>query len=99
MTTDFILCSVIHYDDGKEHVHQPLNIKTGFVVCGRRHHNIFYSVYVINGNNKLDDYATQGFLTRNNLFLNRQEAYILAKENGQLIHSHKEGELFSEDIY
>ena len=34
-----ILCAAIWYNDGKKHVHQPINIETGFVICGRRHHN------------------------------------------------------------
>lgn len=34
-----ILCAAVHYDDGKEYVHQPINITSGYVVCGHRHHN------------------------------------------------------------
>lgn len=37
---EYILCAAIWYDDGKEYPHQPVNIKEGYVWCGRRHHNI-----------------------------------------------------------
>ena len=39
-----ILCSAIHVKDGKKYEHQPKNIDLGFVVCGRRHHNCFYTI-------------------------------------------------------
>lgn len=39
---EYIICSAIHFDDSKEHVHQPVNIKSGYVVCGRRHHSILH---------------------------------------------------------
>lgn len=38
---EYIMCSAIHVKDGKEHVHQPENITSGFVICGRRHHNCY----------------------------------------------------------
>lgn len=40
-SSEYIICSAIHFDDGKEYVHQPKNIKSGFVVTGRRHHNCY----------------------------------------------------------
>jgi hypothetical protein len=33
---EYILSAAVHFDDGKIYEHQPSNIKTGFVVCGRR---------------------------------------------------------------
>lgn len=44
---EYILCASIHFDDGKVHEHQPKNIKTGFVVCGRRHHNYYNTLQSI----------------------------------------------------
>ena len=48
----------------------------------------------------------QGFLTNKNMFLDREEAFIYAKEIGQLPQTalwykedHKDIELFSEDLY
>jgi hypothetical protein len=38
---EWILCAAILVEDGEEHLHQPRNIKTGFVICGRRHHNCY----------------------------------------------------------
>lgn len=97
---DYIICSAIHFDDGKKYVHIPRNIDTGFVVCGRRHHDCYYSIFVVNDNRKLLGYKeTQGFLTANNMFLNREEAYELALQTGQLKTTHKTGTLFSEDLY
>ena len=37
---EYILCAAIHWDDGETYPHQPKNITTGLVICGRRHHNI-----------------------------------------------------------
>lgn len=36
-----IMCAAIHYDDGKQHTHQPYNIESGLVDCGWRHACIF----------------------------------------------------------
>jgi hypothetical protein len=44
-----ILCAAIKYDDGEYHPHQPVNIKTGFVVSGYRHCQINISVFTLHG--------------------------------------------------
>lgn len=41
---EYIICSAVHYDDGIVYQEQPMNIKTGIVVAGRRHNNCFYSL-------------------------------------------------------
>ena len=46
-TKEYIICSAIHFDDGEEYVHQPKNIKTGLVVCGMRHCNVFTTISLI----------------------------------------------------
>lgn len=40
----YIICAAIWFNDGREHIHQPRNIEKGFVVCGRRHHNVYLTV-------------------------------------------------------
>lgn len=101
--TEYVLCAAIHFNDGKLHEHQPKNIKTGFVICGRRHHNCFASVMSLIGMDGCislkEDYQIQGFLTSSDIFLNREEAYILAKYCGQIDGDDEEKELYSEDIY
>ncbi len=98
---EIVLCAAIHLDDGKVYTHQPVNIKTGFIVAGLRHHNCGYTVYALTGDLKkrLQYKETQGFLTTANRFLNRNEAYILAHSAGQIKTLHKRQELASEDLY
>ena len=98
---EYIICAAIHFDDGIEHVHQPVNIKTGYVVCGRRHHNCFMTVKALTGKiEKLDEEKTQGFLTSKDRFLNRKEAMIVAIACNQVkAEGNKNNVLFSEDLY
>lgn len=100
MNKPYIICAAIHFDDGKEHNYQPSGIKTGYVVCGRRHHNCFITVSLIrNEDFKKSEYGkvTQGFLTSDNLFVERKRAGIIAYNSGQIT---KETDcLFSEDLY
>ena len=96
---EYILCAAIHVDDGKHYEHQPKNISSGIVICGRRHHNCFIPISKIwpdvNAYKK-----TQGFLSSHDKFYNREEAYIIAKKNGQLQFDDDNGRtLLSEDIY
>jgi len=100
---EYILCAANFYDDGKVHVHMPKNIKTGFVVCGMRHHNciaIFALMvgfpYDENGL-KLMRTEEQGFLTSNNRFVDREEGgriAFAAKQTKKLIIR-----LHSEDLW
>lgn len=92
-----ILCSAIHVNDGEEHVHQPVNIENGFVVCGRRHHNCFHIISMILGNERQKGNETQGFLTSEDRFVDRREAAKIAHEAGQT--EKFKGKLFSEDLY
>lgn len=99
-----ILCSAIHVKDGKKHEHQPKNIDSGFVVCGRRHHNCFYTISLM-GNPEYKNMAGrdgQGFLTNTDKFVSRKEAYLIAKEAGQLLHNLHDISnpiLISEDVW
>lgn len=101
-----IICSANHYLDGKEHIHSPVNIKTGFVVCGHRHHNCISTFAQMVGfpysdeSQKLQNTEIQGFLTNKNRFVDRLEGAEIALKAGQIDKPviSKIG-LFSEDIY
>ncbi len=107
---EYILCAANYYDDNIVHTHTVNNIETGFVVCGRRHHNcisIFAQIvgfpYTEDGH-KLHKTEIQGFLTNTNRFVNRQEAYMIAVNADQIIGPNKGREtnpigLTSEDLY
>lgn len=96
---EYIICAANWYNTGIKKKHQPKNIETGFVVCGRRHHNCFITTFIIN-----EDYARdikreceQGFLTSKDRWVTREEAGKLAFEAGQIKKETKC--LFSEDLY
>ena len=92
-----VLCALIWVDDGKFHLHQPHNIKTGFVVSGWRHGSVFASLKAM-GCTPPIRLEYQGFLTSNNRFLNRLEAVESVKETGQC-NPEFDDELYSEDLY
>lgn len=94
---EYIICSAIWFDDGTEYEHQPKNIKTGFVICGRRHHNCYITMKILLKDN-IDMYEkVQGFLTSHNEFIDRKKAGKLAYKNGQT--TEFRDILFSEDLY
>jgi len=94
---EYILCAAIYYNDGKPHLHQPKNISVGYVLCGRRHHNIITLHKDLTGKNSVG--ALQGFISSRDKFLNREEAVIVAHNAGQLEYSHSPKILVSEDLY
>lgn len=94
----YILCSAIHFDDGKKHVHVPVNIKSGYVVCGRRHHDCFYTCGTLDPDLKyLKFEKEQGFVTNDNHFVTREAAAEIALASGQI--KEEKIRLFSEDLY
>lgn len=93
---EYIICAAIWYKDKKKHEHQPLNIDSGFVVCGRRHHNCFMTVSILCEPLK-KIVQIQGFLTSKNNFVERDKAAIIAFIAGQTVKPCKI--LFSEDLY
>ena len=100
---EYILCAANHYDDGEKQIHGPKNIESGFVICGRRHHNcisVFAKMvgfpYDENGL-ALRETERQGFLTNTDRFVEREEAAQIAFEAGQIT-QHKIV-LYSEDLY
>lgn len=106
-STEYIVCAANHYDDGIEHVHQPFNIKTGFVICGQRHHNCVYIFSLIvkdfprEKTVQLMRAENDGFLTSKNRFVDRHEALIIAKAANQLNNEYLNERigLHSENIY
>lgn len=111
---EFIICSAIHFDDGKEYMHQPKNIKTGFVVTGRRHHNCYNVLASLGKALQLDKRVReiidvinrdcQGFITNTDRFVDRKEGMRIAKAAKQLLNPkiHEDGDdaiLVSEDLY
>jgi hypothetical protein len=100
---EYIICAANHYDDGEKQIHGPKNIESGFVICGRRHHNcisIFAKMvgfpYDENGL-KLMNTEEQGFLTNTDRFVSREEAAEIAFAAGQI--KEQTTRLFSEDLY
>lgn len=104
MKKEFILCAANYYDDGKQYNNGCKNIKTGFVVCGRRHSNclfIFSKMYSIRKSLKLQYTEKQGFITNTNRWVDRFEALKIARNANQLITGNGNDTigLFSEDLY
>lgn len=95
---EYILCAANWYKYPMGSDHQPVNIEYGFVVCGRRHHNIFMITSICDESilerNKL---CEQGFLTSKDRWVDRKEAGEIAFKAGQTTELRKI--LFSEDLY
>lgn len=94
---EYILCAAIHFDDDQVHVHQPKNVLTGIVICGRRHNNALATLSAL-GINRLDyGHGVQGFITNLNRFVDREEAAKIAFMAKQIKEEKKK--LYSEDLY
>ena len=103
---EFILCAAIHYKDGKVHTHQPVNIESGLVICGMRHCNCYSVLSGLLGDfdgKLLVGRDGQGFITSHDRYVDRQEAFLIAKANNQIHHklfdNDDTGTLCSEDLY
>ena len=109
---EYIICASIHFNDGKKHENQPVNIDTGFVVSGRRHHNCYSTLAAIAKSIGLEERIKvlmnkterdgQGFITNTNRHVDRKEGYLIAKSAGQLLHNIHDASnpiLISEDLY
>jgi hypothetical protein len=103
-----VVCAANHYDDGKTHAHQPVGIKTGFVVCGLRRHNCIVIFAIIcekmdnRTRNLLKQSCVQGFITTKNRFVSREEAMEIALNTGQAQDRNLSAPhigLFSKDLY
>ena len=92
-------CSAIWFDDGESHVHQPINVETGFVISGHRHHNCFNTMSILSNSiqTHIKYKKRQGFLTNLNRFVDRFEGAKIAFNAGQtktLLYK-----LYSENLY
>ena len=98
-----VLCAAIHIDDGKSYIGQPTNITTGLVLAGHRHGNCFQLLGILDTvpSTRFDGAIEQGFLTSRNRFVNRKQAYTIARAQQQIISESAQprGYLLSEDLY
>ena len=98
-----IICSAVYVNDKNEHVHQPKNISIGYVVAGRRHHNCFATLQMISPDFSWKRFENiQGFLTNEDRFVDRKEAFKIARCSTQIKNLgewDKDSCLCSEDIY
>ncbi len=119
MQKEFIVCAAVHYNDGKTYKNQPKNILTGFVISGRRHGDCYATAKVFAQiSDKVKEYIStfeamtiqaqremQGFITSKNRYVGRKEAWVIAKEYGQIKFGlavsdiGAESELISENLY
>lgn len=100
---EYIICAAIHFDDEVERPHQPKNIARGIVIAGRRHHNCYLTAFTLSGQNMWNRVKhTQGFITSRDRFVDRKEAYEIAKRENQLFSGiiHDDNPiLISEELY
>lgn len=96
MTTERILCAAIWIDDGEAHPNQ--SVPTGLVYGGHRHRAIFPLIPEYTGRRDEPGWQTQGFLTSEGRFVNREAALRIAVAAGQC-HPTVRGELSSADLY
>ena len=94
---DRILCAAIWFKDGEKYNHQPKNIETGFVIAGRRHHNCVLTLDILGKRSSEIKAHEQGFITSDDMFVDRKEAAKIAYTIGQT--KKLESPLFSEDLY
>ena len=96
---EYILCSAILYNNGKEYVHQPINVDSGFVICGQRHHNCYMTAYILNADEKILGLEhIEGFLTSKNRFVDRIEGLDIAIKANQ-VNNNSLSNLHSEDLW
>jgi len=99
-TIERIICASIHIDDGQVYHNQPVNIESGFVICGRRHFNCLDIL-----RHRISDIDKtlfrgskgQGFLTNKNRHVDRKEAAKIAYRAMQI--NKMKRILMSEDLY
>lgn len=76
---EFILCAAINYND--------------IIVCGHRHGDCYEVLEKLVGKidpDKLPNRDSQGFLTSENRYISRSEAWVIAKERGQIVYGLKQ---------
>lgn len=68
-----------------------------FIIMGRRHHNCFETAYAAGLRKPWTD--EQGFMTDKFVFVNRYEAWEIAKVSKQIFRNWGSGTLYSEDLW
>ena len=100
-----IICAAIHCKNGmKSESFGPANIYSGIVISGLRHNDCISIVIALSLENPTQIEIVQGFITNKNRFVDRYEAYEIAKREKQLHPKYEnfkgdEAILFSEDLY
>lgn len=75
-------------------------LKDGIIYIGHRHHDCIRVMSDCGMPWPVDKGGEQGFITVYGEFVDRQEAFVLAKKYGQLRSKiHEPGTLYSEDLY
>lgn len=90
MLKEKILCAAIDYN--------------GTIICGHRHgdcYDILSKLAPHIKNDQLPGRQNQGFLTSDNRYVDRKEAWIIAKKNNQIAYGLESSDeiLISENLY
>lgn len=91
MEKEFILCAALNYN--------------GTIIAAARHKDCYKVIEELFLNTGMCEREDQGFLTSQNRYVNRKEAWKIAKENNQIKHGLEvsdrgdDSELISENLY
>lgn len=92
---EYILCSAIRRVTPREETCNYYENDISLVELGYRHHDILIRFRGVVSKDPKD----QGFYTSLGRFVSRTDAFLIAKEAGQIETSECTGTLFSEDLY
>ena len=87
---EYILCAAIHYRNGKIYTEQPKNIHDGIIISGHRHNNCIMTLMQLIGDRFEADRLERnhfGFITSHNRYVNRSEAFEIARKQDQIWHN------------
>jgi len=79
----YVLCAAIWYDDGEKSPSNVHNIKTGQVILGYRHGNCYQILKQLYPDRRYVKDCVEGFLTSNDLFIDRKQGAKLAYDQKQ----------------
>lgn len=86
-----IICAATWYKEFPKQVHGPKNIDVGVVISGKNHSQIYTALNSLTGKRECsigEDCCgkfVQGFLTTENRFVDRKEAWLIAEANNQIL--------------
>ena len=92
-----IVCAAIHFSDGKIYKCRAKNIEDGFVVGGVKHSYGDMIEPISSLLKGIQFKATEGFLTSDNEFVDREQAAKIAHDAGQI--KHRVQLLYSDHLY